>query len=219
MLFVHFSERGALHQFGFKLIHVSMDELGPVILLESVSARDVDIDSSYDRDALFDEPMSHRARSAKKIDGRNPFHFVAVLLIIVVILFMTAVGRFLTSCSQIRTTRHPFFLSCPSTFPSRRLLAANFSSQYSRWVSGLRFLRHFVQPCQKHPSTNTAARDRGKAKSGRPGRLRRWRRQPVIPLSFNKITIAPSVDLLSRPLIRDITWERLARLKISVMTR
>src|SRR5262245_3505939 len=58
------------------------------------------------------------------------------------------------SCSQTRTESHPAAVSRASVLASRRWLLPILAVQYPALVvSGLRWIG---QPCQKHPSTNTA---------------------------------------------------------------
>ncbi len=72
-----------------------------------------------------------------------------------------------SSCSQTRTTFHPNRRSSIPTLRSRSLFRVIFVTQKS--LDGLGTRRHFVQPCQKHPSINTATRLRGNIMSGDPG--------------------------------------------------
>ena len=69
------------------------------------------------------------------------------------------------SCSQMRSTRQPFFRSVRVTSRSRLWFAANFLRQKAALFQG--FVACFGQPCQKQPSTKTASLSLGKTKSGR----------------------------------------------------
>ncbi len=72
-----------------------------------------------------------------------------------------------SSCSQMRSTRQPRRRSSRSTSRSRSRLRAIFSRQNRALPFGEVPCRG--HPCQKQPSTNTARRRAGNAKSGRPG--------------------------------------------------
>lgn len=71
------------------------------------------------------------------------------------------------SCSQMRSTLHPRPLSDPSTRLSRCRFRRILAIQKVVFVFG--FVPCRGQPCQKHPSTNTATRERRNAMSGLPG--------------------------------------------------
>lgn len=81
------------------------------------------------------------------------------------------------SCCHILITCHPRFFKMRVTNRSRSLLWSSFFFQKARLVAGCDAC--FGQPCQKHPSTNTARRCTRKTKSGLPNSLS-WRRQPMI---------------------------------------
>ena len=98
-------------------------------------------------------------------------------------------------CSQSRSTRQPRARSSRVMRRSRARLPAIFASQNARRERGR--VACSGQPCQKQPSTNTASRARGNAKSGRPG-SGRCRRQPVIPCSRSKPARRTSVVRLPR---------------------
>lgn len=83
------------------------------------------------------------------------------------------------SHSQILTTFQPCFLSVAVTSKSRLALRASFSFHQDARVAGTGACFGLGQPCQKHPSTNTATRSGQKMKSGFPNTFCR-RRQPVI---------------------------------------
>ena len=137
------------------------------------------------------------------------------------------------SCSQILNTTHPRRLNALETSLSRCLFDDNLLRQNALFVLG--WVECLGQPCQKHPSMNTARRRAGKTKSGRTllFRLRAaaselrpddgskliamWRRQPVIRYVFSSATNASSVSRFPRPLIRDMTSDRLALLKTSTI--
>ena len=70
------------------------------------------------------------------------------------------------SCSQIRITLQPRKRSSLVCARSRWMLRPILASQYGRFTTGMEPQRG--QPCQKQPSTNTANRARGNAKSGFP---------------------------------------------------
>ncbi len=69
-----------------------------------------------------------------------------------------------SSCSQTRTTRHPRARSSRLTRRSRARLPRIFFRQNAAFCFG--HVAWLGQPCQKHPSTNTASRSLGKTKSG-----------------------------------------------------
>jgi hypothetical protein len=68
--------------------------------------------------------------------------------------------------SQTRRTLHPSFRSFRLTRRSRRRFETIFGFQKSVLLFDGRLQRG--QPCQKHPSTKSATRDFGQAKSGLP---------------------------------------------------
>ncbi len=127
-----------------------------------------------------------------------------------------SVPRFLgrSSCSQIRSTRHPAALSVRPTSLSRLLLALSLSFQNSALFAGRR--PWMGQPCQKQPSTNTAVRLCRNTKSGRPN-TGRFLRQPVMPSARKTEARAHSVSRLPLERIVDITSDRLAFEKTSGM--
>jgi hypothetical protein len=117
-----------------------------------------------------------------------------------------------SSCCQMRRTFQPACFKNLFTILSRSLFLFSFRFQNSTFVTGR--VACLGQPCQKHPSTNTARRADGKTKSGLP--KRGWPlRQPEI-LYLRRILIsASSVDLLARPWMRDMSCERCSTVKVS----
>lgn len=109
------------------------------------------------------------------------------------------------SCSQIRTTPQPLNRSSLDCARSRWILRAILAFQYGRFEDGIEPQRG--QPCQKQPSTNTASRARGKAKSGFPA-IGYCRRQPVMWEARKAATRANSVDLFPFERTAAITRER-----------
>jgi hypothetical protein len=95
--------------------------------------------------------------------------------------------------SHIRSTAHPFEFSSRVTRRSLRRFLSIFADQYSEFVSGADFL--LGCPCQKSPSTKTASRTLGNAKSGFPTSVE-FRLQPVIPCLRSRSRKAISVVLL-----------------------
>lgn len=106
-------------------------------------------------------------------------------------------GVFFSSCSQIRITVQPRFRSAEFTSTSFARFRPIFLSQNSLFDSGAGL---HSQPCQKHPSMNTAILSLGKAKSGLPIIRGLCRRHPVIFASRSSERKASSVDLF--PLLR-----------------
>ena len=125
-------------------------------------------------------------------------------------------GTFLqpSSCCQIRRTRQPRARSPRVTTRSRARLSAIFFRQNRRLVLGREPC--FGQPCQKQPSTKMTTRCLGKAKSGFPNKGV-CRLQPRMPCARRSRANTPSVCLLPRERMRDITSERLVLLKMSAM--
>jgi hypothetical protein len=121
-----------------------------------------------------------------------------------------------SACSQIRTTRQPLRRRARVTSRSRSLFRESLASQNFRRVAGM--VPCLGQPCQKQPSTKTATRSAGQAKSGRPGRGR-WRRQPVIPDLRRAEANRSSVARLPRERTAAITRDRSALVKTSAMGR
>lgn len=129
------------------------------------------------------------------------------------ILLITRSG-FRSWCCHILTTVHPLSLSFSPTIRSRLRFATNLAFQNSALLAGL--VPHRGHACQKQPSTNTATRARGKAKSGVPGNAR-WRRQPEMRCCRNRDRRASSVFLLPRDLTLLISQERFFLLKTSAI--
>ena len=124
--------------------------------------------------------------------------------------------RFAASAhSHTRSTVHPALRSVRTTSRSRVLLRENFAAQYAARVAGCVACRG--QPCQKHPSTNTATFAARKTKSGFPN-TRCCRRQPVIPCARSSAIIRSSVAAFPLPRIAAITALRFALVKMSVPT-
>jgi len=106
----------------------------------------------------------------------------------------------LRSCSQILNTYQPARRNVRVTTASRARLPESFRRQNARLYFG--FVACLGQPCQKHPSTNTASLSFRKTKSGLPNTG--WlRRQPVMPCRRHNFASASSVSLFPRPRIRD----------------
>lgn len=84
--------------------------------------------------------------------------------LISMILLTTLNGQVLTSCSHILITRQPSRFSRVVTVLSRRMLRRNLPRQQAEFDFGT--CPHLGQPCQKHPSTNTAKDNFGNMKSG-----------------------------------------------------
>ena len=82
-------------------------------------------------------------------------------------LAMRRAARSMSSCSHSRTTSQPSDSSAPVVLRSRARLSATFVSQYRAFVRDR--VQWSGQPCQKHPSTNTATRRAGNTTSGRTG--------------------------------------------------
>ena len=108
-----------------------------------------------------------------------------------------------TSCSQRRSTLHPSFLSDPFTRLSRSRFRRILAVQKDVLVFGVVPCRG--QPCQKHPSTKMASRDRGKARSGLPGSprpaLSRYRK-PLRWRALRRASSGPVPDRLTRAMRR-----------------
>jgi len=120
------------------------------------------------------------------------------------------------SCSQMRSTRQPRCRNVRVTSRSRVLFRASLEAQYAIQVRGIWPCRG--QPCQKHPSTNTATRSRRQTKSGEPS-SGTPRRQPVRPYARSKRTNRPSVLVL--PVLRTSAMiaERRCGVKTSAMIK
>ena len=108
-----------------------------------------------------------------------------------------------SSCSQNLMTFQPQVRSERFTSPSRCTFLATFRFQYARFDAGMR--QCCGQPCQKHPSTNTATRRDGKTKSGLPinGNPRL---HPLTPCCLKMSSMASSV--LRLPLKRTCAMTR-----------
>jgi len=104
-------------------------------------------------------------------------------------------GVISSSCSHNLTTVQPSFCRRLVVFLSLALFVRNFFSQNDLFCFGA--LRH-LHPCQKHPSTKTATRNRGKTKSGRPGRTTP-RLHPEMPAA--RISVRSRSSVLSLPLL------------------
>src|SRR5436190_1823525 len=74
---------------------------------------------------------------------------------------------FFSSCSQTLTTLKPNRSSSMVTILSLCLFLFSLAFQNAERVFGI--CPHFLQPCQKHPSTKTTIFFFEKRKSGRPG--------------------------------------------------
>lgn len=81
----------------------------------------------------------------------------------------TAATSLGSRCSHARNTNHPACLSVRFVSKSRRRLASIFSRQ--NWAFAFGQVACRGQPCQKHPSTNTATRARRNTMSARRGQL------------------------------------------------
>ena len=110
------------------------------------------------------------------------------------------------SCSQNRTTTQPLLLSPLEIARSRFRLFIIFGNQYVLFVFGL--LEHKGHPCQKQPSTNIAALNAGKAKSGLPSTPRGHTFHPLTPIRTKSALTLASVDLFPRDLMALIMRER-----------
>lgn len=99
-------------------------------------------------------------------------------------------------CSQILTTLLSASERLRFTWASRTMFPAIFRFQYERFCFGIR--RHFGQPCQKHPSMNTATDLAGNQKSGVPGTFSGCNFQPVTPALTRPMRSFTSVDRLPR---------------------
>lgn len=122
------------------------------------------------------------------------------------ILRMQRSGSFARTHSQTRRTVHPLRRSCARERRSRILLFCIFSRQALAFVLGLRF-RPQLCPCQKQPSTKTASRCLGQAKSGLPD-IGRCLRQPKIELLRSRYASRLSVVVLPLDRIRAISLPR-----------
>lgn len=131
-----------------------------------------------------------------------------------------ACGFLLISCSQNRNTVQPAFLRVRVTIISRLLFPSIFFSQKARCDAGI--VRHFLHPCQKHPSIKIITLSFGKTKSGFPIISRGCSFQPEMPNEISRARNRHSVDRFPRPRTADMTSERLAFVKtsaIEVMSR
>lgn len=127
----------------------------------------------------------------------------------------TPLGSSLKACSQIRRTVQPPDSSALRTRRSLIRFAWIFRAQKRRLLSGI--VRQRLQPCQKHPSTKTTSRPRGKMKSGRPGSADLVPiRQPRTPLLASIPRSLSSVVRFPRLLLRLITVKRAAGIRLSI---
>ena len=125
--------------------------------------------------------------------------------------------RFFPSAhSHTRSTVQPARRSVRVTSRSRAALRENFAAQKAARVAGCVACRG--QPCQKHPSTNTATRSLRKTKSGFPN-TRAFRRQPVISCARSSAIIRSSVAAFPLPRMRAITALRFTLVKMSATSR
>lgn len=110
-----------------------------------------------------------------------------------------------SSCSHILIMIHPLSRNNVRFFLSLFFVVSIFLIQKKVLDFGIRQCRG--QPCQKHPSTNTAFLLLGKTKSGFPSKGYR-RRQPVTCIIRKNAATATSVDLLSDERIFAIIRDR-----------
>jgi hypothetical protein len=89
---------------------------------------------------------------------------------------------------------------------SRSRLAANFPLQNSVFDFGMYAKRHARWRCQKHPCTKMTFLLLGKARSGVPGKSRRWRRNRYPRACVSRRTT--SSGFVSLPRMRDIAADR-----------
>ncbi len=126
---------------------------------------------------------------------------------------------FVSPHSQIRITDQPAFRSSRFTFRSRFWFRVIFASQNSAFCFGRVPCRG--QPCQKHPSTNTATRAARNTKSGltfSPAartEIVQCRRHPRIPASFISSISLTSVARFPNDRTSAITSLRFAGVKTS----
>jgi hypothetical protein len=123
-----------------------------------------------------------------------------------------------TSHSHIDKTVQPSCRSVFSCFASRSLFAATFGDQYV-WLDFTPRVpsMHIVQPCQKHPWTNTQARCLAKTKSGLPGRSERWSRyRRPFRYKYRRTAISGVVSLAR---MRDMFQLRLDAVSLSAIER
>jgi hypothetical protein len=113
----------------------------------------------------------------------------------------------LSSCSQTRITSNPIRSSCAVTFESLCLFLLILALQNSERVFGT--CPHFLQPCQKQPSTKTATFCFWKKKSGRPGSVA-CNTHPLFPALTKAILKTFSVVLLLRARIAPMVLDRTA---------
>src|SRR5438046_4056758 len=119
-------------------------------------------------------------------------------------------------CSQNRRTAQPSEMSVVLTLVSRALLRVIFSSQKARLATG-GFPPQVGQPCQKHPSTNTAILGLTNAKSGEP-KIERFRTlYPRKPAPARAPRIRRSVVLFSEPRMAAMTLDRVSGLRRSAL--
>jgi len=124
------------------------------------------------------------------------------------------VSGFLTSCSQTRMTTQFCFFKSLLTVRARSIFPLIFCFQYCRFPLGSR--KHFLQPCQKQPSTKTASRFDSNQKSGLPGILAASSFHPQIPCLTRAMRSLTSVDLF--PLDRTLLINRLRPVFVSEST-
>ena len=110
------------------------------------------------------------------------------------------------SCSQSLRTAKPDFLRFLRFRRSLSLFRSILVFQNGRFVLGM--WPHFGQPCQKHPSTNTATFSIGKKKSGDPSMPFGCMSQPFTPARTRAIRNGTSVDRLPFPRTARMALER-----------
>jgi len=110
-------------------------------------------------------------------------------------------------CSQTRRTLIPEDLKARVVRLSRCLFLSILALQNRGRVFGM--WPHFLQPCQKQPSTKTASFSRVKKKSGLPGSSG-CKTHPLCPWRISAILKRISVVRLFRDLIFPIVAERTA---------
>ena len=119
----------------------------------------------------------------------------------------------LRSCSQTLILVHPSNPKRLTALLSRCLFLLILSFQKFRFETGSD--RHFVHPCQKHPSKNTAIRFRRKTTSGDPGRSEAWRLHPRMPARKSNHRNRISVVLVPDERLALITLARLVLRRLS----
>lgn len=116
---------------------------------------------------------------------------------------------------QITTADHPAAFNAIRFFRSRQILPSIFVRQNSTFDEG-RLPRGHECPCQKHPWTNTAVRNRGNTMSGLPASAFEWSRNRKPAANNSRRTY--SSGFVSAPRTAAIIRDRSSEETLSAIT-